>query len=149
MTTYYVGIDPDKGYAIWCGEAKSFMCIETTCFWRIITSLDNLLRIRNVPKIDFRFSVYIEAPHQNKPVWKFSENKKIQNCMSSKIGENKAKAKLIIEYCKMKDILVTECKPTKKSMTKLDDMTFKKLTGYMGETSEHGRDAGMLVYGRQ
>lgn len=30
---------------------------------------------------------------------------------------------------------------------KLKDPQFKKITGYEGRTSQHGRDAGMLIYG--
>jgi len=33
-------------------------------------------------------------------------------------------------------------------MTKLDREQFKKITGYEGVTSEHARDAALLVYGR-
>ncbi|MCH7381309.1 hypothetical protein [Acinetobacter higginsii] len=34
------------------------------------------------------------------------------------------------------------------NMTKTKDEYFKKITGWVGRTSEHSRDAAMLVYGR-
>ena len=33
--------------------------------------------------------------------------------------------------------------------TKLTAEQFKKITGWQGRTNEHGRDAAMLIYGRQ
>ncbi len=35
----------------------------------------------------------------------------------------------------------------RKGMTKYSAAAFKKLTGYEGKTSEHARDAAMLVFG--
>jgi hypothetical protein len=35
----------------------------------------------------------------------------------------------------------------KNTVTKISKEYFKQLTGYKGVTSEHGRDAAMLVYG--
>lgn len=35
----------------------------------------------------------------------------------------------------------------KHNATKLEALTFRRLTGYEGKTNEHGRDAAMLVYG--
>jgi hypothetical protein len=37
----------------------------------------------------------------------------------------------------------------RKQLTKLNADTFRKITGYTGKTSEHGRDAAMLVFGLQ
>ncbi|VXA55451.1 conserved hypothetical protein [Acinetobacter proteolyticus] len=34
------------------------------------------------------------------------------------------------------------------NMTKTKSDYFKRITGWLGRTSEHGRDAGMLVHGR-
>jgi hypothetical protein len=38
--------------------------------------------------------------------------------------------------------------PPRYNRTKLDSISFKKITGYMEKTNEHGRDAAMLVYGK-
>ena len=35
----------------------------------------------------------------------------------------------------------------KNNSTKMDAKTFKAMTGYNGSTTDHGRDAGMLVFG--
>lgn len=37
----------------------------------------------------------------------------------------------------------------KNNNTKLTAEQFKKITGWQGRTNEHGRDAAMLIYGRQ
>lgn len=38
--------------------------------------------------------------------------------------------------------------PPKRNRTKLDNISFKNITGYNERTNEHGRDAAMLVFGR-
>ena len=38
--------------------------------------------------------------------------------------------------------------PPRRNATKLDNVTFKKITGYNERTNEHGRDASMLVFGK-
>jgi hypothetical protein len=39
--------------------------------------------------------------------------------------------------------------PPLKGMTKLGSESFNKITGYEGRTSNHARDAAMLIYGRK
>ena len=39
--------------------------------------------------------------------------------------------------------------PPKNNMTKMNAQYFARLTGWEGRTSEHARDAAMLVYGRK
>lgn len=37
----------------------------------------------------------------------------------------------------------------RRNRKKLDAKTFQRITGYMGRTNEHGRDAAMMVYSRR
>jgi hypothetical protein len=39
--------------------------------------------------------------------------------------------------------------PPKAGATKWDADTFRRLTGYSGRTSNHARDAALLVWGRK
>lgn len=141
---YAVGIDPDKGLAIWDCEYKKYASVETTCFWDIHKTLAVLAGNQDSEPC----VVYIEAPHLNRPVWHRGTNSRTQGKIDQNVGENKGKAKLIIEDCRNLGLPVVECKPSKQSMTKLDAAEFGRITGWRAPTSEHGRDAAMLVLGR-
>ena len=67
--------------------------------------------------------------------------------IAQNIGMNKKESMLLEQFCIKNGLDYTMVKPSKKTMTKLNSEQFKKMTGYSGRTSEHGRDAAMLVYG--
>lgn len=50
------------------------------------------------------------------------------------------------DFCKDKKIPLRKVHPMK-GLTKLTAEKFKAITGYQGKTSEHSRDAGLLVFG--
>lgn len=147
-----IGIDPGKstGYAV-CVD-KRLVSLETTDFWGCC---DNL---KDVGVKEFGVKVYIEDPNINRPIFmkkgviKGAGAEKSEQLMMQKIaqnvGANKREASLLIELCKRLDIEVVPCQPTKKSMNKMSAESFNKLTGYEGRSSEHARDAAMLVFGR-
>lgn len=147
-----IGIDPSKGFAVWDSKGKKFVEILTTDFWSIIDWLDNY---KNALPRD-ELVVYCEAPQKNKPVW-FSDKlikergvgvvEAMKRKVAQNVGSNKREAELIIQHCIRSRISVHECKPTKKSSTKLSAEEFGRITGYTKRTSEHGRDAAMLVWG--
>jgi len=137
-----IGIDPDKGFAIWSPVEMRLIEVMTVNFWKII---DNLIQCKKNHEIE----VYIETPQDISPVWHRHNKARIQETISQHVGENKAKSKLLIEYMKLNDIYFHECKPTARSMTGLKRENFEAITGWTKQTSEHGRDAAMLVYGRK
>ncbi len=140
-----IGIDPPKGYAVWNTELKYISQIRTLDFWGII---DDLHRVAEAPRPE-DFKVYIEAPQENKPVWiRKGQSPQMMSKIAQNVGENKGASKLIIEYMKLHDIEYEAVKPTKNSMTKLPIKQFQAITGWKHRTSEHGRDAAMLVFGR-
>jgi hypothetical protein len=140
----YIGIDPAKGWAVWSPRFKKLIDVDTVDFWEIISRLDES------SKSDLKLTVYCEAPQNNRPTWIKGKNNLCNSKISQNVGENKRMAKLIIEYCKKVGITVIPCTPTKRSVTKLSHDEFCKLTGWPKErrTSEHGRDAAMLVFGK-
>lgn len=144
---YIIGIDPPKGLAVWDKMSKSFCMVSTLDFWGIIEVLNKFNSISKNCNINIK--VYCEAPHLNKPLFfrKNLDNEKKRNRAAQNVGMNKMTSKLIIEYCNINNIEIIECRPTKKSLTKLTHDEFFKLTGYTKRTSEHGRDAAMLVWG--
>lgn len=148
-----IGIDPGKstGYAI--SINKKLTMLATISFWECVDML------YEVPEESKPFcKVFIEDPNINRPifmkpgVFKGKGSEKSEQLMMQKIaqnvGANKREASLLIELCNKLGIEVVPCQPTKKSMTKLNSEQFNKLTGWVGRTSSHSRDAGILVFGR-
>jgi len=127
----------DTGFAVWDSSLKKFLSVESVTFWDCVEWFDGRSSVK----------VYIEAPHENRPV--FSKNKQESHKATLKIaqniGENKCMAKLLIEYLERNFIDYNTVKPTK---TKMDAVTFKRLSGWEARTNSHGRDAGRLVMGR-
>ena len=143
-----IGIDPDKGWAEYDTVTKKLLDVETVDFWGIITRIMTTTQL-----IGDEAKIYCEAPQKNAPVWTKGKTitkdvLAIKMKIAQDVGRNKCKAELIGEYCLRNNIRFEFVKPTKKSLTKLKAEDFKKITGYEGRTSEHGRDAAMLVYGR-
>ena len=61
-------------------------------------------------------------------------------------GSIKRDAKIWEDFLNRKNIDFQMVNPTSRK-TKINKDYFQKLTGYKGNTSEHGRDAAMLVFG--
>lgn len=138
-----IGIDPGKhtGVAFWDKSERQLLSVYTTDFWGIITIL------QKVDKSKVR--VHIENPAFIKPTFKRGGklSEAVKNSISQKVGMNKEHGKLIIEFCKRNKIECIPMKPKKENLSKMPEEKFKKYTGWKGVTSQHARDAAMLVYG--
>lgn len=150
MKNIYIGIDPDKGWAEWDADAQKFIAVDTVNFWEIESRLQ---KISELAEEEYQIKIFIEAPQHNAPVF-LKPNR--PNAMrefiriAQNVGENKGKAKLLVQRCQklFGRHNVIEMTPNKKSATKWTDERFKAQTGWQPRTSEHGRDAAMLVFGR-
>lgn len=131
-----VGIDPGvkTGVAVWAqGElvvVKSGYALEIEEFI-----------LRRTRKHDIQ--VRIEDARQRK--WFGSNEEKVQQKKQG-AGSVKRDSQRWEEFCKHHNIGFTLIKP-KSNKTKLKAPAFKSLTGWVGQTNEHGRDAAMLVFG--
>lgn len=137
---FHIGIDPGQhtGFAVWCRSTKALSC-KTLDFWQVVKELEAL-------KEDIT-QVRIEDPNLNRPTFsKGIQGARQREKISQNVGENKAHAKLLIAYCELLNIPVVPVKPTKHSRTKVKADAFKQMTGYTGKTSEHARDAALLVF---
>jgi len=138
-----IGIDPGVHTGICMMQDGKISLLATVDFWKAIDIIDSAYPICASTNL----SVVIEDPSQNKPTFARSvEGLKKQSRISQNVGSNKREATLLIEYCKRNGIDVVAIKPTKRSLTKLPAETFKKLTGWEGQSSEHSRDAAMLIW---
>lgn len=140
-----IGIDPgvNNGFAI-LNENKQFK-LKTLSFWYLISEFEKLL------KSGVNFSVYIEDPTGNKPVFPEKINKKKLSeafRVAQNVGSNKRTAQLIFEYFDLNKIKYFRIVPRKNSLTKISKERLKQLTKYDGRSSSHSRDACCLLLGR-
>jgi len=130
-----IGIDPGKenGFAAYYTTLKKFTAIKTLKTFEVIEHLMALLE-RKEP-----FKVYIEDPNT------FKYHGKDQSHKLQGAGSVKARFRVIVEFMDFYGIDYE--KRSIQGTVKYDALTFKKITKYEKSTSQHGRDAGMLVYG--
>lgn len=139
---YCIGIDPGShtGVAVWNREDKKFFQIETFTPARAIIMLCAFAD-EDCPWIGGA-EVFCEDARLRKWIPKERGREVLQG-----VGAVKARCADIEEACRILGIKCTMLAP-RKGMTKMSAEKFRKLTGWTGRTSEHARDAAMLVLGR-
>lgn len=144
-----IGIDPGvhTGVCVYDRASKRIVKLVTTGFWGAIDIIAEYRRI------DPSLVVCFEDPNGNKPVFLkgFKGSQDAQNRMYQKVGQNvgsnKREASLVSEYCQRNNIQAIGTRPTARSLTKLKADAFARITGWTERSSEHARDAAMLVWG--
>lgn len=132
-----IGIDPGvkTGVAVWNQSKQRFESIETMKIHEAMKLVEKYA-ITNVN----RLSVHFEDARQRKWFGN-SGREQLQGAGSIKrdcsIWEHFL-ADEKVDYCMI---------PPKRITTKLSDVQFKRLTKWSKRTSEHSRDASMIVYG--
>ncbi len=136
----FIGIDTGTktGFAVWDG--KRFLEIETLKLWQ---ALD---RVRRMKEQGEDITVVFEDARQRK--W-LPREKSISEYRGKMIGAGSVKRDAVIweEFCIDNGIKFFSVPPGK-GLTKWSAQTFAEVTGWQGRTSNHGRDAALLVYGR-
>lgn len=134
---YQIGIDcgVKTGFSIWDSQEKKFVEISTLQIHQAI------IRILELQKKDTSFTVWIEDARLRKWYGNNSDAKK------QGAGSVKRDSKIWEDFCKDLEIEYHLIAP-KNNKTKLDAFQFKNLTGCEMRTTEHSRDASMLVFGR-
>lgn len=130
----FIGIDAGThtGYAEWDGKEFTF-----------IKTLPIHLALERVTKQASEQEVVVVLEDARLRKWYGARsNAKMQGA-----GSIKRDCSIWEDFCKEKKIRLLKVHPLK-GMTKLSEESFRYITGYEGKTSEHSRDAGMLVYGR-
>lgn len=141
---YKIGIDggTKTGFAVWDSEKKQFATIKTIDFWEAYEWVCNAYSTEQCV-------VYVEDPAQNKSVFNRHTNNKRQDLkIAQNVGMVKKESELMIRGLKRHGFTVNAIRPQKGSYTKMSAEAFKNLTKYTGRTSEHARDAAMLVFQR-
>ena len=134
---FYIGIDPGThtGMAVWDSKEGKFLSLETLPIHRAMVEVMNL-------RIGREILVVFEDARQRKWYGKGDTNAKLQGA-----GSVKRDCSIWEEFCKDYGIPYW-AKPPVKGATKITPEYFKLISHYQGRTSEHSRDAAMLVIGR-
>lgn len=140
IARYIVGIDggAHTGFAIWDTREKEFTDILTVSFWE---AYDLSLKF-----FKHETAFIIEDPGVNKPTFHRNKMKrKVLDRKAQNVGGVKRETKLLGEGIERAGYFVLYVPP---SSRKLEHAEFRVTTGYQKRTSQHARDAAMLVFNR-
>lgn len=138
-----IGIDTgvETGLATWNTVARTFMLITTTSIHKAMKYVNDIHNTYGNNML-----VRVEDPRLRRwfgtdKLSREEERKKLQG-----VGSVKRDAKIWEDF--LTDVGIPfEMTHPKNSVTKLNELSFRKLTKYNKRTSEHSRDAAMLVFG--
>lgn len=136
----YIGIDTGvhTGVAVWDSNQQKFIRIDTV-------KIHEALRLVNLYAFGDAIHVRFEDARQRKWI-PFAKN------MTGELGRAQG-AGYVKAHCQIWEDFLTdyqipfEAIAPRRNVTKLSAEQFGRITGYKGRTSEHARDAAMLVYG--
>lgn len=133
-----IGIDPGTN----TGFAKSYdgnlVEVKTYSIIEAISSV--LFTINHARQHGHDLIIYIEDARKRK--WVTGGREKLQG-----VGSVKRDCGIWEEFCVHHEVDFQLISP-KNNRTKLTQEQFKRLTGWEHRTSEHARDAAMLIWGR-
>lgn len=148
----FIGIDcgVQTGFAMWDGKQQGWIDLPhklqpmlTIDFWEALEIVE-----KSAERLGRKICCKVEDPSGNAPVFQgklTGHNKRKQLKIAQNIGMNKREAQLMIEGLGRIDGVLVD--PITPKQSKLDAKTFKTIAGYKGSTSQHARDAAMLVLG--
>jgi hypothetical protein len=135
---FYIGIDPgtSTGIAIWDAINKCFISVETV---KIDIAMERVLYVKDT---FFKEKIFVRFEDAKLRKWFGNAGReKLQGA-----GSIKRDCVIWNDFLTRKQIQFEAVAP-KNNKTKLSSKAFKEITKYEGKTSEHSRDAAMLVFG--
>ena len=137
-----IGIDPGThtGVAVWDTREGKFLSLETLPIHRALRYVLHWCAESRENKHDLQ--VVFEDARQRTWFGRGDTDAKLQGA-----GSIKRDCSIWEDFCKDYGIPYW-AKPPVKGATKISAEYFKTISGYQGRTSEHSRDAAMLVIGR-
>lgn len=142
----YIGIDPgtNTGLAIWDSTRKQFERVHT---FGIVTAMVEIVEYVRYHGLD-REDVEIVFEDARKRKW-IPREKNLSQFKGRAMGAGSVKRDCAIweEFCEQYGFRCTAV-PPRKGATKWTPETFAAVTGWKGRTSNHARDAAVLVFGK-
>lgn len=147
---YFLGVDPglNTGVALWDARGSRFLYVRAVSFWDATELIySEYVRLKSFCPGDMQ--VVIENPKAISTMYaKHDEYQgRVRTKIAQSVGSNKRDAELLMEFCERKSIPYQAVMPSKGTGSKEKASVFKRLTKFEGSTNQHGRDAGMLVFG--
>ncbi|HET6788023.1 MAG TPA: hypothetical protein VFH49_08690 [Aquabacterium sp.] len=144
MTTIHIGIDPgaQTGYAAWDATEKRLASVRTL---KIHEAMHYVLEVQRAGMLH---SVTFEDARLR--TWFGGADARQARSgpgIREGVGSVKRDCTIWAEFLGDHGIAYRAVKPAA-GTTKWDAETFAKRTGWTGRTSNHGRDAALLVFGR-
>ena len=138
-----IGIDPgvNTGLAVWDADAQQFAEVTTTT---IVAAMDIVLHYAGQGRA---VTLYAEDARQRKWIPREASLSQFKG-RAMGAGSVKRDCSIWEEFAKH-HVLPLVLVPPRKGMTKWDAAYFAKVTGWTGRTSDHARDAAMLVFQRK
>lgn len=145
----FIGIDPGEntGLAIWDTASRSFRAVMTLRLHQALEEVKREYYAALASPIPTRFVVIFEDARQRR--W-FPKERNASEYRGRLMGAGAAKrdAKIWEEFLQDLGCPYEAHKPAP-GTTKWDADYWAKVTGWKGRTSEHARDAALLVFGRK
>lgn len=142
----YIGIDPGThtGFAVWDSTSRSFLEVATYPLWKAMDEV----RKWNYTCLAQQTELVIIFEDARKRTW-FQKDRNSSEYRGHLMGAGAAKRDAAIweEFLSGNRILFQAHKP-RAGMTKWSAAYWAGVTGWKGRTSEHARDAALLVLGR-
>lgn len=137
----YIGIDPGThtGVAVWDTREGKFLSLRTLLIHRAMTFI--LTWSLKAEETGQEIQVVFEDARQRK--WYGNES----NAKRQGAGSVKRDCSIWEDFCRDYQIPFVAVPPIKGG-TKVSESYFKTISGWKGRTSNHARDAAMLVIGR-
>ncbi len=140
----HVGIDPGvhTGIAAWNAKTKEFSVVETTHIFIAMDILKALIYEHGVSNVH----VHCENPN----TWRHFSGTSASKIASKAQGAGSVKRDFSIwkAYCEHIGVEFTPVSLTA-ALKKIDALRFQKYTGIRKRTSEHARDAAMIVLNKK
>jgi hypothetical protein len=140
---YLIGIDPGKhtGIAVWNTNTQHFELLDTVPIHKAMETVKEWeYPVRSI-------CVYFEDARKRKWLPKDASSSEYRGHL---MGAGSVKRDSVIWQDALTDWGIPfEMVPPRAGATKWDADTFARITGYKGRTSNHARDAALLVYGRK
>lgn len=142
----YIGIDTgvNTGFAVWDSRAAAFLEVATLPIHRALSKVASYKEAAD-GKHEGLVVIFEDA---RKRRW-IPNSGDLRTEMGRRQGAGSVKrdGKIWEDFCEDLQISYTK-DPPRKGLTKWDAKTFAQITKFKGRTSNHARDAALLVFGR-
>lgn len=144
---FWIGIDPGEntGIAVWDGTSMRFVEVSTLPLWQ---AMDKVRRMRYACLMQ-QVPLYVVFEDARKRTW-FPTERNNAEYRGRLMGAGAAKrdARIWEEFLEGMHVAFEARKP-QAGLTKWSADYWSHVTGWKGRTSEHARDAALLVFGRK